>query len=96
MFFHVVDDVAPLREGDDYIGSPMYEIIPDHELALASIFALFAGAFFLRFAARRWTWAASLLDGYRSLTSVHKLLAWLLGRQPTAFEDFARRAAAQS
>ena len=25
-----------------------------------------------------------------------RVLAWLLGRQPTAFEDFARRAAAQS
>ena len=78
LFFHVVDNVPPLREGDDYVGSPMYEIIPDHELAIASVVALFAGAFLLRFAARRWNWAQSLIDGYRSLTSIHKLLAWLL------------------
>ena len=36
MFFHVEDGVAPLRASDDYIGSPMYEVIPDHELAVAS------------------------------------------------------------
>ncbi len=65
---------------DGYVGSPMYTVISEHNVALIALLLFLAGTWVLgrlarsgRPAAVRWT------DAYRSLPPTQRMLAWLLG-----------------
>ena len=78
------ENLIPIAISNDYVGSPMYGIIPEHDAALALVFLLFGGAWFVRRrAASGSAWAANWVSDYRRLTKVHRLLAWLLAISAT-------------
>ncbi len=73
------EELVPVTTSNDYVGSPMYGVIPEHEGAVGVVLLLVAGAWFMRRRARRGSsWAVNWVEGYRRLPKVHRLLAWLL------------------
>jgi len=67
------------RSLEEYVGSPLYYVIPEHRAGLVAALLLVAGAWWLRRRAGRGsTSAAVTLGAYRGLSPVHKLLAWVL------------------
>lgn len=76
--FHGADAV-PSRGLADYVGSPMYDVIPEHWPAVAAIVALFVGAWLVQRDARRGRpWATPFVADYRKLPLIHRFLVWLL------------------
>ncbi|MBT8217468.1 MAG: hypothetical protein HKN74_05255 [Acidimicrobiia bacterium] len=64
---------------DEYVGSPLYYVIAEHEAGVAAAVLLVAGAWWLRRRARRGSTRAGVtLNAYRSLSPLHRLLAWML------------------
>lgn len=64
---------------DEYIGSPLYYVIPEHEPGVIAAVLLVAGAWWLRRRARRGKPAAVVtIEAYRALSPLHRLLAWML------------------
>lgn len=64
---------------DEYIGSPLYHVIPEHEAGLLAGLLLLLGAWWLRRRARKGNSAALVtLTSYRSLNPAHRVLAWVL------------------
>jgi hypothetical protein len=65
------------RGNDDYIGSPMYSILAEHEFAILAVFGLFAFGWLIRRSERerfaRW------VNSYRALGVLDRTLFWLLG-----------------
>lgn len=79
-----VETLLPITQSNNYVGSPMYGVIPEHEAAAAMVLILVGGAWFMRRrAARGSSWAVSWVGGYRRLPKVHRLLAWLLAISAT-------------
>ena len=79
LFFHSTGNVDRSIAVDDYIGSPLYYVIPEHEAGLLAALLLLAGAWWLRRLARRGnTKALVTLTAYRSLSPAHRVLAWAL------------------
>ena len=65
---------------DGYIGSPLYGISPDHGLAILLVIGLGIAALAVRwFAGRGGERSSTLMERYRGLPSLHRLLAWTLG-----------------
>jgi hypothetical protein len=65
---------------DGYIGSPMYDVISEHNAALIALLLFLVGTWVLRRAARSGRPAAvRWVDAYRALLPTHRMLAWLLG-----------------
>jgi hypothetical protein len=78
MALHGADGV-PARGLGDYVGSPMYEIIPEHGPAVIAVLLLAIAAWFVRTAAHRGhRWATPFVADYRSLPLVRRFAAWLL------------------
>ncbi len=76
--FHGADGI-PTRGIGDYVGSPMYEVIPEHLPALFAVLAVVVGAWLIRHDARRGRpWATPFLEDYRRLSLVHRFVAWSL------------------
>lgn len=82
-WFHV-SEAPPPRGVGDYLGSPMYEVLPEHGLAVAAVALLPVAAWLLRRRAGRAGWAALLVDGYQALPAVHRFVAWLLAASGVA------------
>ena len=63
----------------DYVGSPMYDVIPEHGPGLLAVAVLGLAAWLVRRRARRGgPWATPFVADYRHLPVRHRLLAWLL------------------
>ncbi|MCH8985793.1 MAG: hypothetical protein IIB04_04165 [Acidobacteria bacterium] len=69
--------VTALRDAGDYVGSPLYRVIPEHGAGWVAL-ALFAiWVLLLRWRDTRGTRSA-ILTGYRALPTDRRFLAWLL------------------
>ncbi len=68
------DEVPLSVDPADYVGSPMYDVLPEHGVAVAAVALLF-GAVLL---ARRLSWAGALRSGYARLPSRLRFTAWLI------------------
>ncbi len=84
LWLHVAGATPRARELGEYVGSPMYEVLPDHGIALLAMAALAPAAWLMRRFARRPGRAARLLAGYRSLPATHRFAAWLLAASGVA------------
>jgi len=73
-------DVTPVVRGaGEYIGSPMYEFLPEHAIAVFAIVLLPLLAFLVRSLANRgMERAVRLRARYRALVATHRLAFWLL------------------
>ena len=72
-------DGVPARGLGDYVGSPMYEIIPEHVPAVIAVLLVVVAISFARRAARTGhRWATPFVADYRLLPLVQRFLAWLL------------------
>ncbi|GMQ93332.1 MAG: hypothetical protein BMS9Abin12_0809 [Acidimicrobiia bacterium] len=62
-----------------YVGSPIYGMAPEHGMAVLLVFVLVIAALVARRLARRGgRRSGSIVSRYGALSSVHRLLAWLL------------------
>lgn len=78
-WLHGEDAVPAARGVGDYIGSPMYSVIPEHGPVLFAIGLLAAVAWTVfRCARRGWPWALRYVSPYRRLRSIDRFLFWLL------------------
>ena len=76
--FHGADSV-PARGLGDYVGNPMYEIIPEHFPAVIAVMMLVVGGWLVRRAAERGQrWATPFVADYRRLPLLRRFVAWLL------------------
>ena len=76
--FHGADGVGTRGVGD-YVGSPMYAIIPEHVPAVIGVVALIGGAWLVRRRAGHGRpWATPFVADYRRLGLVQRFLTWLL------------------
>lgn len=72
-------DEPTLRSAGDYIGSPMYQVINEHQFAFIVALALLAGAWVVRkFADRGNAWSCRLVGPYDTLNTVNRFLFWML------------------
>lgn len=72
----LVDRSIPL---DEYIGSPLYYVIPEHEPGVIAAVLLVIGSMWLKWRAGRGSRRAVItVEAYRDLAPVHRLLAWML------------------
>ena len=73
------EDYARLAQPNEYTGSPLYDVIPEHEAAVVAVIVTVVGTWWLRHRAKRGKPRASAwVAGYRRLTLRHRLLAWML------------------
>jgi len=64
---------------DQYIGSPIYGIAPEHGVAIFSVLVLAVGSLLVRFLANRGHGrSGAVRERYRSLVSTHRLFFWCL------------------
>ena len=76
---HSVGNVDRSIAVDDYIGSPLYYVIVEHEAGLLAGLLLLVGVWWLRWRAGRGNPRALVtLTAYRALSPAHRLLAWVL------------------
>jgi hypothetical protein len=66
------------RSSEDYVGSPMYSIIPGHEAAILAVIGLVIGVWALRRWGSGWERFSVRLTQYRGLDVARRLLVWLL------------------
>lgn len=79
LLFHSEGLVDRSISVDEYIGSPLYYVIPEHEPGVIAAVLLVLGAVWLKWRAGRGNpKAVSTVEAYRRLTPVHRLLAWML------------------
>lgn len=72
-------DQPTLRSAGDYVGSPMYAVINEHQAAFFAAIALLAAALVTRRLARRGnSWASRFIGSYHALTTVERFLFWML------------------
>jgi hypothetical protein len=70
--------VEPLsRQASDYVGSPLYRVIPEHAAAWLALGLLLLGVLILRRRSDRGR-PSVIVAGYRTLASDKRLLAWLI------------------
>ncbi|MFQ5966958.1 MAG: hypothetical protein ACE5MI_05035 [Acidimicrobiia bacterium] len=79
----VLADLVPEVELDYPVGNPLYDTIPEHQLALLTVLLVPLGVwllarYVLRSATQEKAWAVRWLAGYRGLSQVHRLAVWLL------------------
>lgn len=73
------EDLVRNAEPSSYVGSPMYEVIPEHEPALLAVALLAVGSWYLRRRIRKsGPQAVAWLGRYRALPLTHRFLVWLL------------------
>jgi hypothetical protein len=73
------ESTVPARGLNDYVGSPMYEVIAEHQLAYLAVGVVLLGAWAMgRMACTGTPWAESFVSGYRRLPLVHRFVAWML------------------
>ena len=79
VLFHSTGNVDRSIAVDDYIGSPLYYVSPEHQAGVLAALLLLAGGWWLRRRARRGnTKALVTITAYRSLSPAHRVLAWTL------------------
>jgi len=72
-------DEPTLRSAGDYVGSPMYAVISEHQFAFFVTLGLLLSAWVVRRLANRGNpWASRLVGPYDTLQSVDRFLFWLL------------------
>ncbi len=77
--FHSDGFIEQQLDVGEYIGSPLYQVIPEHGAAFVAALLLLAGGWWLRRTARRGgPRSVALVGAYRQLSPVHRFLAWLL------------------
>ena len=76
---HGEEAATTVRSVGDYIGNPMYGVIPEHRAALVAIVIAAAGLWFLRRSARTGGRRSSkYVAEYQALAPMHRLLFWLI------------------
>lgn len=76
--FHA-EDLVRNAEPNTYVGSPMYDVIPEHEPAGLAVLLLVAAAWYLRRRSYKGSHRATArLEQYRALPITKRLLWWLL------------------
>lgn len=64
---------------NSYVGSPLYDVIPEHETAVLMVLLLVGGTWWMRRRSRKGkAWAVRWIDRYRALPIMQRFLAWLL------------------
>jgi hypothetical protein len=59
-------------------GSPLYDVLPEHEIAIVAVLLLPLVAWVVRLRAARWARFATLVAGYEESTALMKFTVWLL------------------